>query len=210
MKRFFPIFLVAMVWAAPLNAAAPIEASDNPSLNNMTDNQITIKVGNTTTLTATLADNSSASALLEMLKAGPVSIDMHDYANMEKVGSLPRSLPRNDTYFSTGPGDLVLYLGNQFVIYYDTNAYTFTRLGKVNGNYSGSELKSILGNGNVTVSLSAGGSSGISDITADTTDRDSGVYDLEGRRVLESSADLSSLATGIYIIDGKKTAIERQ
>ena len=28
MKRFFPIFLVAMVWVAPLNAAAPIEEAN--------------------------------------------------------------------------------------------------------------------------------------------------------------------------------------
>ena len=136
---------------------------DYSSLNtpDMNNNQITIKVGEGTTLTATLTDNSSAKALLKLLESGPVTINMHDFANMEKVGDLPESFPRNDTYFTAQPGDLVLYLGNQFVIYYDNNTYNFTRLGKVNGNYTGPQMKSILGNGNVTVTLSAGSMSGI-------------------------------------------------
>lgn len=170
----------------------------------MTENQITIKVGKKATLTATLADNSSASALTDLLKRGSVTVDMHDYANMEKVGSLPQSLPRNDTYFTTGPGDLVLYLGNQFVIYYDTNAYNFTRLGKINGNFSGAQLKSILGDGNVTVTLSAGATSGIDDIAADTNPHDGTVYDLRGNLVSPSSSDINSLAPGVYIVNGRK------
>ena len=138
----------------------------------------------------------------------PVTVDMHDYANMEKVGSLPQSLPRNDTYFTTGPGDLVLYLGNQFVIYYDTNTYNFTRLGKINGNYSGTQLKSILGDGNVTVTLSAGATSGIDDIAADTSAHDNAVYDLRGNLVRPSSSDINTLAPGVYIVNGRKTIVK--
>ena len=174
----------------------------------MTDNQISIKIGEKAVLTATLTENSSAAALLRLLSSGPVTIDMHDYANMEKVGSLPESLPRNDTYFTTGPGDLVLYLGNQFVIYYDTNSYNFTRLGKINGNYSGAELKSLLGDGNVTVTLSSGGaSSGITEFEADKRLNDGKVYDLKGNLVSAASSDLSSLTPGIYIVNGHKTMV---
>lgn len=185
---------------------------DYSSLNtpDMNNNQITIKVGENTTLTATLADNSSASALLKLLETGPVTINMHEFANMEKVGDLPESLPRNDTYFTAQPGDLVLYLGYQFVIYYDNNSYNFTRLGKVNGNYTGPQLKSILGNGNVTVTLSTGGSSGIADVVAENHEKDGKVYDLKGNIVLQSSANLSSLAPGIYIVNGKKTLVEKR
>lgn len=43
-------------------------------------------------LTATLVENSSTQALLEMLSEGPVNIKMSDYANMEKVGPFPKSL----------------------------------------------------------------------------------------------------------------------
>lgn len=104
-------------------------------------------------LTATLAQNSSVDALVNMLSEGPVIIQMSDYANMEKVGALPESLPRNDEPISTEAGDLILYQGNSFVIYYDTNSWNFTRLGKVN-DVTQQELKEILGSRDVTVELS--------------------------------------------------------
>lgn len=115
-------------------------------------NMLKIAVGNTT-LTASLADNASAAALFEALKKSPVTIEMQDYGNFEKVGALGFSLPRSDEYFTTEAGDLILYQGNQFVIYYDTNSWNFTRLGKIE-NITASELRSILGSGNVTVTLS--------------------------------------------------------
>ena len=100
-------------------------------------------------LTATLADNSSAQAFAELLKKGPVTVDMHDYGNFEKVGQLPESLPRNDTSITTEPGDIILYQGNQITIYYGTNSWSFTRLGKVEG-VTPTQLRNILGKGNVT------------------------------------------------------------
>ena len=78
---------------------------------------------------------------------------MQDYGNFETVGALGFSLPRSDEYFTTEACDLILYQGNQFVIYYDTNSWNFTRLGKIE-NITASELRSILGSGNVTVTLS--------------------------------------------------------
>ena len=78
---------------------------------------------------------------------------MHDYSNFEKVGSLPEELPRNDEQITTESGDLILYQGNQFVIYYDTNSWNFTRLGKIK-DVTQEELKTILGTGNVTAVLS--------------------------------------------------------
>ena len=104
-------------------------------------------------LTATLADNSSAEALAELLKDEPLTLNMSDYHRFEKVCSLPQSLPRNDEPIDTDFGDLILYQGNQFVIYYDTNSWTFTRLGKID-NITKEELKEILGDGDVTVTLS--------------------------------------------------------
>ena len=114
-------------------------------------------------LTATLADNSSAMAFYQLLKKGPVTIKMHDYGNFEKVGPLGTTLPRNDTQITTTAGDIILYQGNQITIYYDTNSWNFTRLGKVvstlrqsSGTASSTtsitqaELKKILGKGDVT------------------------------------------------------------
>jgi len=90
-----------------------------------------IKIGDVA-LTSTLTDNSSAAALVDLLRQGDVTIDMHDYGNFEKVGELPVTLPTNDEDISTEAGDLILYLGHRFVIYYDHNSWDFTRLGKIN------------------------------------------------------------------------------
>ena len=104
-------------------------------------------------LTANLVDNSTTEALKRMLSEGPISIDMRDYGNMEKVGGFGRNLPRNDEPITTEAGDLILYQGNAFVIYYESNSWNFSRIGKIIG-VSKSELKEILGSGDVTVTLS--------------------------------------------------------
>ena len=105
------------------------------------------------TLTATLENNSSAVAFYELLQKGPVTISMHDYGNVQKVGSLGKTLPRNDTQITTSAGDIILYQGNQITIYYDKNSWNFTRLGRVDGKTQ-AELKKILGKGNVTTVFS--------------------------------------------------------
>ena len=105
------------------------------------------------TLTATLADNSSATAFYELLGKRAVTVDMHDYGSFEKVGALGTSLPRNDTQITTSAGDIILYQGNQITIYYDVNSWNFTRLGKIDGTTQ-TELKEILGKGNVTAVFS--------------------------------------------------------
>ena len=104
-------------------------------------------------LTATLVDNSSTQALIEKLKESDITIYMNDYANMEKVGQLDFSLPRNDQNITTESGDLILYQGNNFVIYYDTNNWSLTKLGKID-NIDKQQLKNILGSGSVVVTLS--------------------------------------------------------
>ena len=111
-----------------------------------------ITAGNTV-FYAELEDNSSAQAFREMLLDGPLTIHMSDYGEMEKVGPLGKSLPANDENITTGPGDLILYQGNSLVIYYDTNTWNFTRLGKING-VTKRELLDAFGSGNVTVTLS--------------------------------------------------------
>ncbi len=104
-------------------------------------------------LSATLMDNSSSKAFYEALEREPITVEMHDYGNFEKVGSLGASFPRNDTEITTEPGDIILYQGNQITIYYDENTWSFTLLGRVDS-VTASELRSILGKGNVTAVFS--------------------------------------------------------
>lgn len=115
-------------------------------------NKIKLIIGSNE-LTATLENNSSSQALIKKLKESDITIQMSDYAGMEKVGTLGFDLPQNNKNIKTEAGDLILYQGNNFVIYYDNNNWSLTRLGKID-NISQKELINILGEGNVIVTLS--------------------------------------------------------
>ncbi len=115
-------------------------------------NQFYITAGETV-FTAVFSDNSSAEAFKKLLAEEPLTIDMHDYGSFEKVGEIGGTLPRNDEQITTKPGDVILYLGTSITIYYDTNSWNFTRLGKIQ-DATKEDLLAALGNGNVTVTFS--------------------------------------------------------
>lgn len=119
--------------------------------NNQEGKEMFIKV-NDKVLTVFLENNSSVKALIEKLKQDDITINMEDYANFEKVGSLEFDLPTNDKPITTSYGDVILYQWNKITIYYDTNTWSFTKLGKIN-NITQDELKEILGTKDVTVTL---------------------------------------------------------
>ncbi|ANE36521.1 hypothetical protein CIG11343_1534 [Campylobacter iguaniorum] len=104
-----------------------------------------------------LTDNSPASELVKQLKNSPLTLKMSDFSNFEKVGKLPFSLPRDDEPISTDAGDVILYQGSRFVIYYDQNSWNFTRLGVIdelrNGKISKAEFIKFLGNGDIEATL---------------------------------------------------------
>ena len=109
---------------------------------------------NGNTFYADFEDNSSAEALKEKLQSGSLTLEMEDYGGFEKVGDLPFSLPTNDENITTSAGDVILYQGNKLTIYYDTNTWSFTKVAKIRD--ADSSLKSKLGEGSVTVTLSLG------------------------------------------------------
>ena len=108
---------------------------------------------NNTVLECACADNSSSRVLLEKLEVADVEIQMSDYGNFEKVGELGFELPQNNEEISTEAGDVILYLGHSFVIYYAQNRWSLTRIGKIRGR-SAQELKEILGRDGVLIRLS--------------------------------------------------------
>ena len=126
--------------------------SEDTDKDDKTDDTIFLYI-NGQKIMVVLENNSSANAFVELLKNSDITIDMHDYGNFEKVGSLGNTLPTNDQRITTEPGDVILYQGNQITIYYDKNTWNFTRLGKVQG-LSEEELRNILGEGNVSVTFS--------------------------------------------------------
>lgn len=108
---------------------------------------------NGTTFTANFAENGSADAFRDLLREGDLTIDMSDYGSFEKVGSIGTSLPRKDTQISTATGDVMLYQGSQIVIFYGTNSWSYSRLGKVDG-ASAEDLLSAFGSGDVAMTFS--------------------------------------------------------
>ncbi len=115
-------------------------------------NQIYIQVGEST-LTAVLEDNESVEALKEFLADGPVTISASNYGGFEKVCSLGTELPRNDSQTTTHAGDICLYNGNQIVIFYGSNSWAYTRLGRVS-DLDETELETVLGGEETEITLS--------------------------------------------------------
>lgn len=132
----------------PKVSQAPVISTEEQEENNM----ISLQIGDRT-LTAELADNSSAQAFTELLREGPVTVQMSDYGNFEKVGPLPASLPENNEQITTEPGDIILYQGNSITVYYAENTWNFTRLGRVQ-DVTGEALRAILGEGDVEITFS--------------------------------------------------------
>ena len=101
--------------------------------------------------TATLENNSAVDALVQMMENGPVTLQLSDYAGFEKVGPLGQSLPTSNSQTTTHAGDIVLYQGNQIVMFYGSNSWSYTRLGHIDDLTGWEEA---LGSGDVTVTLS--------------------------------------------------------
>ena len=96
-------------------------------------------------------DNDSVKALKELAKDG-LTINMSKYGGFEQVGSIGSTLPSSDTRITTNPGDIVLYSSNQIVLFYDSNTWSYTKLGHIN--LSKSELTDLLGDEDVVITLS--------------------------------------------------------
>ena len=148
------------------------------------------------TKTATMVSNSSTEALVAQLQQGNITYEAHDYGNFEKVGALGYTFPQNNTQITTEPGDLILYQGSNLCIYYDTNSWNFTRIGKLDG-MTQTEIKTWVnaGGDNVRVTLSISQPTGISQVKAD--DVTSKAYTLQGTLAQAGHK-------GIIIKNGKK------
>lgn len=121
--------------------------------NNAEENKVAnmnVQVGDVV-FSATLEENEAVSALVEMMRKSPVVIQMSDYSGFEKVGPLGTSLPVNNSQTTTQAGDIVLYNGNQIVIFYGSNSWSYTRLGHID-DLTGWE--DALGSEDVTMTLS--------------------------------------------------------
>lgn len=152
------------------------------------------------TATATLVDNPATRELVALLQQGSIKVQMSDYGGFEKVGVLPRSFTTSNSQITTEPGDIMLYQGNNIVIFYGSNSWSYTILGRLDG-AGADEVRAFLGTGQIELTLSLGSSSAIEEVEA-SVKTDETVYDLKGKRV-----NARPLPSGLYIINGKKTRV---
>lgn len=160
MKKLFVICLVLVLimgFTACENTNQPsesesaaIDSNRTVKTEDMTTMKMSVTIGDKS-FTATLEDNAATREFVKMMEEEPISINMDDYSGFEKVGSLGTSLTTDNQKITTQAGDIVLYNGNQMVMFYGSNSWSYTKIGKID-DLSG--WKDALGNGSVTAVFS--------------------------------------------------------
>ena len=178
-----------------------IEADVTPTFaeENTTMDKMYITIGGQTQL-VTLVDNDATRELVAALQSAPITVTLNDN-NFEIWGSLGRSLTTKNEQMTAQPGDVVLYNGSNICIFYDSNSWSYTRLGKIDG-LSGSQLRTFLeaGQNNISVTLSlTSGTTAIKSVNGNRLE-DGAYYTLNGVKVENPSK-------GIYIKNGKKVIL---
>ena len=149
----------------------------------------------------TLTNNSATKALVEKLQQAPVDVTLNSSGGFEIWGALGFSLPTSDQQTNAQPGDVVLYNGSNICMFYGSNSWSYTRLGKIDG-LSESELRTFLkaGESNIKVTLSlSSGTTAIKSIN-NNLQEDETYYSLNGQRVEHPTK-------GLFIRNGKKVII---
>ena len=119
------------------------------------------------TQSVTLVDNNATRELVAALQDTPITVTLNDN-NFEIWGSLGRSLTTKNEQMTAQAGDIVLYNGSNICIFYDSNSWSYTRLGQIDG-LSESELRTFLkaGQNNISVTLSLAETTGINTVKSE-------------------------------------------
>jgi hypothetical protein len=148
------------------------------------------------TRSVSLDQNAATKALAEKLQQAPVTVTLSSSGGFEIWGSLGFSLPTSNQQTTAQPGDVILYNGSNICIFYGSNSWSYTRLGRIDG-MSESELRTFLkaGESNISVTLSLTSATGLTSTLSPVREGD--IYSLNGMRVTNPSK-------GIYIKNEKK------
>ena len=142
--------LAALLCALMLCLAGMAVSAENMTVQEG-DNDMQMMIGETP-VTVAWEDNASVEAMRALAAEG-LTIEMSMYGGFEQVGSIGQSLPRDDQQTTTTSGDIVLYSGNQLVVFYGSNSWAYTRLGHIT-DQTPEQMKALLGSGDVTITLS--------------------------------------------------------
>ena len=150
----------------------------------------------------TLTNNSATQALVAKLQEASVTVTLNSSGGFEIWGALGFSLPTSNEQINAQPGDIVLYNGSNICMFYGTNSWNYTLLGKIDG-LSESELRTFLkaGQNNISVTLSLAEITGIKGLSPNPSPvREGRIYSLNGVKIENPSK-------GIYIKNGKKVIL---
>ena len=125
------------------------ESADDEAIG---DSSMIMKIGDTK-VNVDWEDNQAVERLRDMAKDGDITIQMSMYGGFEQVGSIGQSLPRDDKQTTTTSGDIVLYSGNQMVVFYGSNSWSYTRLGHISDKDE-AEMADLLSQGDVKITIS--------------------------------------------------------
>ena len=154
------------------------------------------------TQSVTLVENAATKVLVEKLKQAPLTVTLNSSGGFEIWGALGFSLPTSNQQITAQPGDVILYNGSNICIFYGSNSWSYTRLGKIDG-MTESELRTFLkaGASNISVMLSlTSGTTAISEIE-NQSEEDEAYFSLNGQRVTNPTK-------GLYIKNGNKVVIK--
>lgn len=157
-RKWVPLLCLlaaGMLWligcgAAPQSTAGPSPSPVPAAVPDTGETTLRVQVGETV-FTARLEDNEAADALAELVAQQPLTLSLREYGGFEKVGDLGQALPAQDSQTTTQAGDIVLYQGDQIVLFYGSNSWSYTRLGRIEDLTGWEEA---LGDGDVEVTLS--------------------------------------------------------
>lgn len=121
------------------------------STDNKPEGEISMSIDDTD-VTVVWEDNESVTALKEFIADKPLVIDASAYGGFEQVGSLGTTLPSNDEQIQTKAGDIMLYSSDQIVVFFGTNSWSYTPLGRITDK-SDQELEDLLKGDNVKIKL---------------------------------------------------------
>ena len=139
--------------SALLETTTEVSASDTAAQteSSETESEMVLKI-NDQVIQVEWEDNESVKALKKLASNGTITIEMSMYGGFEQVGPIGTELPRNDEQTTTSPGDIVLYSGDQIVVFYGSKSWAYTRLGKIQ-NMSEEDLTALLGASYVTLTI---------------------------------------------------------
>jgi hypothetical protein len=138
------ILLVGVLFGSSVSAAVESDGKKGTM-----ENQITIKIGEKS-FTAKLEDNTTATAFKAIL---PITLNMADMNDNEKVVRLSADLPTNDSKPGRiHAGDLMIWTSRSLVLFYKTfpTSYSYTKLGRINDTAG---LAAAVGSGKVLVTF---------------------------------------------------------